>query len=475
MKKRNFNWLIVLSMLFSCTTTNNITKPTNPTPVPTVVPTVLKTPEPTPSPSQPVQSPSDGPTGTPVPGPSVSPTASVSTIDISEKATLNGKVFDESGNPLNDIKVTVKSADENFNFQEETTTSNGSYVFRNIPVGVRLQVEVFKNEKWTKKAQPVVLKSNLSGVPDVNIVDFGDILNADDPNKKNFFFITDAPEVVSITPGRSSVIKNSGISFKLTFSEPVKKETVEKNFIMRYVATNISSTTTPGDGTLGTVNTDGPPALLRNNQVIIAKNTVPASFTWDENNVGEFGREVTFAIGQDRGIPTSPKSNVMYSISLREKASDVRLEDADGHNGLQVGEFFVDGKRTKNIVVFVQADKESPYIDSLKLLKTSSNCIIRVIFNEPMVLEYVDNPDIFDQSLYKFYKNGVPIVLANPVYRLANPNVMEILAPTNTFQTSDLIKVEIDQNMRDPVGNFFSLGVTNGDRDNIREERFKPD
>lgn len=477
LKMKNLNWIIVLAMLLSCTATNNINKPTNQSPVVSSTPSKSATIIPSQSPSVPVQTPS---TIVTAPGSPPSVTAVPTqlptqvTTDISEMATLNGKVYDESANPLSDIKVSIKSLDENFKLTEETTTSNGSYVFRNIPVGVRLQVDVFKSDTWTKKSQSIVLKSNLSGATDFNVLDFGDIYNIDDPKKTNFYFITDAPEVTSVTPNRNSKVIHYGISVKMVFSEPVKKEIVEKNFIMRYIKSDISANTAPGDGTQGTENTDGPPAVLRNNQVIIAKNTVASSFTWDNNNVGEFGREATFAVNENIGIPTSNKNRVLYSISLREKAGDVRIQDAEGHIGLSFGEFFIDGRRAKNVVIPIEADKTQPYIDTLKLLKTTGNCIIRLTFSEPMVVQYVDNPDLTDPSFYAFYKNGSPITLVAPVFKLADPETLEIYTSTSTFQTNDLIKVAIDPNLKDPAGNFLATGVTSGLRDNVRQEKYIP-
>src|SRR5206468_12808530 len=116
-----------------------------------------------------------------------------------------------------------------------------------------------------------------------------------------------------------------------------------------------------------------------------------------------------------------------------------------------------------------------PYLDSLKILKISVNCIIRLTYSEPMTVQNVDNPDLTDPSFYKFYKNSTPITLVNPVYKLITPQVLEIQTDVNTFQDRDLIKVEIDQNLKDPAGNFLATGVTAGERDNVREERFIAD
>jgi hypothetical protein len=474
MKKNKENLLIVLSvLLFSCTG-NNINKPTTQSPVPSQAISATPSTVPSASQSSPVQTPSPI-VSAPVVSPTPLPVPTNPTKDISDLATLNGKVYDEQGNSLNDIKVSIKSLDENVVLNEETTTSNGTYVFRNIPVGIRLQVDVFKSDTWTKKSQSIVLKSNLNGVTGFNVLDFGDIYNVEDSKKTNFFFITDAPEVVSITPTKYANIKHFGFSVKMVFSEPVKKDSVEKNFIMRYIKSDISPTTAPGDGTNGTDNTDGPPLILGNSQIIIARNTVSSSITWDAASTGDMGREFTFTINENRGIPTTNKTRVLYSISLRDRDGSVKLQDAEGNNGLDFGEFFLDGRRAKNIVVNVEADKTQPYISELKLLKTSNNAIIRVTFSEPMTVQNVDNPDLTDPEFYTFYKNGSEIELEDPLFSLAAPGTIEILTNKNTFGTNDKIKVEINPNLKDPAGNFFSQGVTSGERDNILESTFKPD
>ncbi|MFN8672509.1 MAG: Ig-like domain-containing protein [Candidatus Sericytochromatia bacterium] len=106
------------------------------------------------------------------------------TSDIRELATFNGRVYDTSGVPVDGATVTAKSVDPsviwsdnpcypNINWVGEAQqTQSGAYVFRNAPVGVRLEITV-KKDGWTTRTRTEVLKSNLQGDPNVNVFEFG--------------------------------------------------------------------------------------------------------------------------------------------------------------------------------------------------------------------------------------------------------------------------------------------------------------
>jgi Ca-activated chloride channel family protein len=109
---------------------------------------------------------------------SVAPSASTSpvdttgtTTDIKEKATFNGTIYDSAGNVVNGAKVTATSMDPAVTWNgEDQITGNGSYVFRNAPVGVRLLISVTVD--GVTKSQTQVLKSNLTGDPSANQFNF---------------------------------------------------------------------------------------------------------------------------------------------------------------------------------------------------------------------------------------------------------------------------------------------------------------
>jgi hypothetical protein len=389
------------------------------------------------------------------------------------------KVYDEVGNPLDNIKITVTSLEKDFAFSAETfTNSGGSYVFRNIPVGIRIEIKAFKSDKWTQRLQVYVAKSNLEGRPDANVIDFGDTIPIGTPEKANYLFLTDAPEVIDVTPERQTTIKHNGIKMKFTFSEPVKKKLLRTILSLRYLSTDVSTTTILGDGAEGTTKTDGPPTIAGKAQVIIDRTTQDKKFEWDTDSFNPNGKEVTFSLPESRGVITSNTIRTIYGVSLRENAGTVKLADADGNRALDAGEFFLSktgsGNRAKNHVVYVDADKTSPSLDLVKLIKNSSNCIIRLTFSEPMNVEGFSSDEVIDVSFYKFFKNSTPITLQDPTVRVTSQDSIEILTSTDTFSLGDTIRVEVDPNLKDPARNFFSQGVTSGERDYIRELKYNP-
>lgn len=463
----------ILSLLLcaSCTTVSTSVIPTN-KPTSSPIPSVNISNSATPVPSS-VGSitPSVMPTSTETTNVTASPTSI--TTDISEFTTVNGKIYDEAGNILNDVKVTVKSLDPKVNFTSEINTAGGSYIFRNVPVGVGLEVTAFKDEKWTKRTQIYVAKSNLTGVSDSNVLDFGDTNNLGTPDKTNFYFLSNSPEVVDVIP-KNQLLKHDQMSFKLIFSEPVKKDSVEKNLYLRYVRDSFASNVVLGDGTNGTTNTDGPPLLKGTKQVVIDEFVTGRNFTWDSSNFDDYGKEVTFSFNGSNGVLTDNKNQIRYGLTLRKDSTAPRISDREGNLGLIEGEFFMNPNRAKNIIFNVESDRSAPVLDSMVLLKNSVNCLIRLNFSEIMVVEGFLNIDFSNLSFYKFYRNGTLIDISNSSVALNTKKSIEISAPLNTFSVGDKIKVEVDPNLKDPAGNFMSLGVTLGEFDNIREVQYNP-
>ncbi|MFN4151438.1 MAG: hypothetical protein ACK4IX_10880, partial [Candidatus Sericytochromatia bacterium] len=117
--------------------------------------------------------PSVQPTITPSTDPSASPSTSVSagpTTDISSLVTLNGTIYDNNGIPLDGVKVSAVSLEPNISWSVEDTTVGGVYLFRNAPVGARIEIIASKGNSIRKRVE--ALKSNLNGNPGLNKIDF---------------------------------------------------------------------------------------------------------------------------------------------------------------------------------------------------------------------------------------------------------------------------------------------------------------
>lgn len=462
----------IVTILSACNQNSVVTTPSNNiSPTPTLSSSIEPTKEPskTPIPEETTATvtPSNIEQSTPSPSPSDN-----KTTDISSLVSINGKVYDETGNLLNDILVTVKSLDENNSFYAESETIQGNYVFRNVPVGVRLEITAYKSDKWTTRKQTYVAKSNLQGSPNLNVIDFGDFYSVNEINKNNFYFLSDAPEVSSVTPGRSTSIQNNKMNFKLTFSEPVIKTSVEKNFAVRSLKDVAPINAVLGDGNDGTYNSDGLSFSSENISVVLDKSS-GFTYTWDTEGQYTTGKEVTISLSEGRGVYTSNEKSAVYGITLRERSSGVKLLDADGNSALDAGEFLYSssGVRAKNHIFMVNADREAPYLKEVKLSKSNSKSIIGLVFSEPMIVDGFSNINWKDINYYKVYNSLAPVTLdpEETEVKASSQNAIEISTTQNIFRNGDKIKVEVDLNLKDPAGNFFSQGITNGERDNIKD------
>jgi hypothetical protein len=164
--------------------------------------------------------------------------------DIPERATFNGKVYDFYGKPVERAKVTAKVLQPKSTWVgEDQFTTNGSYVFRNAPIGSIIEINVSK-EGWTTQTQYLLTKSNLTGDPEINILDFGG-------PKNQLFAIQDEPQINSVMVNEQAIntlglgdptfnlgylelvnstnlIKNSDkVQFKFEFSEPIDRASFE--------------------------------------------------------------------------------------------------------------------------------------------------------------------------------------------------------------------------------------------------------
>ncbi|MGE3726333.1 MAG: VWA domain-containing protein [Candidatus Sericytochromatia bacterium] len=167
------------------------------------------------------------PVGTPVPQNTPEPLPSAtSDISVIEKSTFNGKIFDDSGRPLDGVKVRVRSLNSSVPFEAETVTAGGTYAFNNAPSGVQVEI-VLSQEGFADRTRVEVIKSNKQGDPNANRYDFGtDGSNSAFSAGYNAF--TDKPEVRAAAWLREQVdAPPQGLT--LNFSEPMDKASVEKN------------------------------------------------------------------------------------------------------------------------------------------------------------------------------------------------------------------------------------------------------
>jgi hypothetical protein len=207
----------------------------------------------------------------------------ITNIPAEKKAVLQGNVYDLSWDPVPGATVTAKAIENNtLNWETETQKTNveGFYYF-NVPIATKVEITVNK-DGWTSSTRTTVIKPEIDDEV-VNIVKFGG------PRpENNLFGIQDQPVITDVlfnnakVPGPGPEITNfvaatppgiddsAGISIvnsetpeiKIIFSEPVKKEDVEKSF--QIISQNFAS---QGDKSF-----------------LIDKDTPGVSFTWEEKD-----------------------------------------------------------------------------------------------------------------------------------------------------------------------------------------------
>ncbi len=192
--------------------------------------------------------PTDGPTpfpsaqpssaGTPQPLPSAT-----SDISVVETTTFNGKVYDETGAPLDGVTVRAVSLNSSVPFEASTTTAGGTYSFNNAPSGVQIMIEVSR-PGFTPRTRVEVIKSNKQGDPNANKYDFGGDVGANTA-------LSDLPEVVAVRmekPTEDKPLKN----ITLDFSEPVDRASVETT--LGLYGTDQDGNADPGQRVIGADN-----------------------------------------------------------------------------------------------------------------------------------------------------------------------------------------------------------------------------
>ncbi|MFN8670914.1 MAG: hypothetical protein U0457_02380 [Candidatus Sericytochromatia bacterium] len=203
---------------------------------------------PTASPSNSNPTASATPSATPSP---VSSSLTGNTSDIKDLATFNGKIYDMNGFPLDNVTVTARAIDANMKWEgEPQLTQNGAYVFRNAPVGARIQITA-KRTGWSERKRTEVLKSNLNGNPDLNIFDFGK--GSSNTDSSNIYYLQDEPEITGLKINdniinyfptqdkrNNTAVENfsaglrsvsaKDVNIDMNFSEPIMKDDFESYF-----------------------------------------------------------------------------------------------------------------------------------------------------------------------------------------------------------------------------------------------------
>ena len=295
------------------------------------------------------------------------------TPDINSKATLDGRVTDETGSLLDGVTIVAEAVGITGTtnaWKQSTTTVKGSYVFRDVPVGVVLKVAATKTG-FTSREQSIVLKSNLQGNADQNKLDF------DTTAGSGNYFLQDAPEITkfvvngveatdagsyaagsSIDGATANVtgLKNDQLKMELTFSEPVQQSEVKNFEIKSQSFATLNDTAAPTiDG-----NTDG------------------VTYDWNSDNT-----QVVITLPKPL-LVNSSGDEALYDFSY---GSNTLFKDASGKSALKAQYIRFNSNTANNHVLFsLQNDSDSPNLVSVSA-KDGSTDILELTFSEKLSVQ----------------------------------------------------------------------------------------
>lgn len=297
-------------------------------------------------------------------------------IDTIEKTILNGKVYDISGNTVDDALITATSLDSSINWKEAQKTIGGSYVFKNAPVGVKIELRVTKSG-WSTRTRTEILKPNVNGDPALNVFEFGKGFYATD--EKNIYAIQDEPEIIFmgingkqatnsdadskininpripdsiLTPNLTNVNPDF-LAVELKFSEPIMKEDVENYF--RILSTNNFNN--------------------KKSAFTIDKNSPSISFNWAKDNTA-----VTI-LNSKQVLSNYSGNEAKYLIDFIKP-----FKDKNGKQSITGKAFRFSENKVNDFHVFsVKNQDEIPNIVSIKAIEgISSNDTIKIQFSSIM-------------------------------------------------------------------------------------------
>ena len=384
-------------LLISCSQQEVTTPKTSVTATPT--PLIVTSPIPQPTASNSVASVSSTPTiYVTVKASSISPSASESIDDTYMRPNLKVIVVDETGHKLNGVKLRALSLNARTPYDSTIISNNGYYEFVNVPVYATIQVTANK-DGYTPRVKTVVHLCSICYRIETIDINFG--LDSDGNLEPNYA-LSDKPEVTSISPNFNTTEINPATSFTLKFSEPMDKNSVETNFVIRNRTDYIFSNSSSYGG--------------RFKDVYDAKYY---NASWNSAN-----DEVTFTPKKGTYIPTDIDSTKRprYYVTFRDVVKDstgvssrTLNTQADGITPFDIykgdGPFRVTSVFKTGSIFDVYLDRTEPKIEKVSI---SDNTSISIQFSENMALYPLTvfkpfyDPNLTTPSTYtvKVDKNG---------------------------------------------------------------------
>jgi hypothetical protein len=311
---------------------------------------------------------------------------------IERSGIRQAKVFDDLGQPLDDVRIQIRSLNEKVLYRTVLKTVNGVYSFKNVPTGVQLE---FSAEKpgYTTRKKVTVIGGHDHYDPDK--YDFG----AESPSQRTHnspFYngLSDKPEVIDSNPKRNGSGVSPTTDFTLLFSEPMDRQSVEDNFTIRSFNSRLLTVdggplppglidlpiphTVKGNGTIAS-------NFLTGNSTLIFDSSA-FDITWNAD-----ATQVTFAFKPGKALPTDRDNDLVpdYNIAFKSfKTENRTIKDKSGIERKEKHFKLTDGDFEESYKFSILPDLIPPTLQSAHWAGTTPQTASFLLkFSEPILLK----------------------------------------------------------------------------------------
>lgn len=276
-------------------------------------------------------SPAATPSVLPTPTPAPTATAAPSDISVRHRTTLNGRIYDGDGMPVENARVWIRAL-QGEAYAQETTISGSTYVFNDAPAGIPLEITV-ELAGYRPAKQTVVLKSNTEGDPRSNTFDFG---GPDQPRS----FLGDGPEITGFSVGLNATLNGPTPAFTLTFNKPIKDSTLPNALALRTLDALPIAGMTP----------------LAANAVVYSGQRL--TYFWNDD----------FTQVQVRMplLPANPDRHVRYALTFERSFQAQDGTQAHLNTALGLAPVYLNGQIQSHLPFALQTDETDPKVTSLR-------------------------------------------------------------------------------------------------------------
>lgn len=285
------------------------------------------------------------------------------------------KVFDDSFQPLVGAHVSLRSLNSSVAFETEgLTAEEGLVVLEQVPAGIQIEI-LATAPGYTPRRRVEVIKSGKSD-PYMNHYYFGtdgggNYLGVD------YNALSDKPEVTMAIPSRRAAAIEATTPFVLRFSEPMDRQSVLRNFVIRAHAPRRFSVDGPLPTVVGSEKTEEPTGtLIYDAQAFDAR--------WNAEDT-----ELTLSFKQGLQLPTdTARPLTAYQVSLNRQ--DAVIQDKAGTARTEKPFKITDGIFEASYFFTVQADRTPPVLQQVTTHAAHAaieHNTLRLHFSEPMHLQ----------------------------------------------------------------------------------------